>query len=135
MGTRKRDGLPTQLEGVRRRFERWRQTRPVRSRIPDSLWRLAVKMARIHGIHQTSKTLRVNYYALKRRLEEQSPPSLAGPGNGVGAAFVELVPPASIGLGECVLQWEDAGGAKMRVHLKGVAAPDLIGLSRSFWEG
>jgi hypothetical protein len=28
---------------------------------------------------------------------------------------------------------EDAGGAKMRVHWKGFAAPDLAALSRSFW--
>jgi hypothetical protein len=30
--------------------------------------------------------------------------------------------------------WEDAAGAKMRVHLKGVEAPDVVALSRSFWE-
>jgi hypothetical protein len=28
-----------------------------------------------------------------------------------------------------------AGGGKMRVHLKGVEVPDLVALSRSFWEG
>jgi hypothetical protein len=31
------------------------------------------------------------------------------------------------------LELEDAGGAKMRVHLKGVEAPDITALSRSFW--
>jgi hypothetical protein len=47
-------------------------------------------------------------------------------------SFVEL-PLPSAGSGECIVELEDGGGAKMRVHLKGVAAPDLAGLSRSFW--
>jgi hypothetical protein len=35
--------------------------------------------------------------------------------------------------GECVLEVENTDGAKMRMHLKGVAMPDLTALSRSFW--
>ena len=31
------------------------------------------------------------------------------------------------------VELEDAAGAKMRVHLQGVAMPDLAALSRSFW--
>ncbi len=46
---------------------------------------------------------------------------------------VELTPPMSGGVGECILELEDPGGAKMRVHVKGVEAPDLAALSRSFW--
>ena len=48
-------------------------------------------------------------------------------------AFWELPLPASAGDCECTLELEDAAGAKMRVHLKGVATPDLAALSRSFW--
>ena len=50
------------------------------------------------------------------------------------APFVELAPllcrsrPC-----ECILELENAGGAKMRIHLKGVAMPDLAALSQSFW--
>ena len=47
--------------------------------------------------------------------------------------FLELAAPARTGTGECLVEWEDATGAKMRVHLQGVAAPDLVALSRSFW--
>ena len=36
---------PLALEAVRRRFERWRRTRSVRSAIPEPLWDSAVKMA------------------------------------------------------------------------------------------
>ena len=47
--------------------------------------------------------------------------------------FFEWSAPPWPGGGECVLELEDPGGAKMRVHLKGVQAPDLAALSRSFW--
>ena len=49
------------------------------------------------------------------------------------ATFVELAPPVSSGAAECILELENAGGAKMRIHLKGVVTPDLVALSRSFW--
>ena len=39
----------------------------------------------------------------------------------------------AVGHCECTLELENAGGAKMRVHLKGIATPDLAALSRSFW--
>ena len=48
-------------------------------------------------------------------------------------AFLELAPSASIGSCECTLELENAAGAKMRVHLKNIAMPDLAALSRSFW--
>jgi hypothetical protein len=33
------------------------------------------------------------------------------------------------------VEWEDPTGAKMRIQLKGVQVPDVVALSRSFWEG
>ena len=45
MDTSKTRDLPAGLEGVRRRFERWRRTRRGASRIPDPLWAAAVKVA------------------------------------------------------------------------------------------
>jgi hypothetical protein len=134
MDTRKACALPAQLEGVRRRFEHWRLTQPVRSRISDSLWASAVKMAGMYGIHRTAKALRINYYALKKRTEQKATSALDVPPQNAVSTFVELAPPWSAGSGECTVEWEDTGGAKMRVHLKGCAAPDLAALSRSFWD-
>jgi hypothetical protein len=144
MRTRKTGGLPARLEGVRRQFEGWRRTRKVRSRIPDSLWAAAVKVAGTYGIHRTAKALRVDYYSLKKRVDyyslkkrvEGTPAGTDSkvPAGAAGAAFVALPPPAWPGCGECTLELEDAGGARMRVHLKGFAAPDLAVLSRSFWQ-
>ena len=133
MNTRKRTGeLPARLERTRQRFERWRETRKVRSRIPESLWTSAVKMARAYGINRTARALRVNYYALKERLETESSSSDSSE-KSTSSTFVELTAPAIASTCECLLELEDVAGAKMRVHLKGVEVPDLAALSRSFW--
>jgi hypothetical protein len=142
MGTRKTRALPARLEGVRRRFEHWRRTRKIPSRIPDSLWAAAARLAGTYGISRVAAMLRVNYTALKQRVTRGvttagSRPSVGGagavPAGEAVARFVELASPVSAGACECTLELENAGGAKMRVHLQGVAMPDLAAISRSFW--
>ena len=107
-----------------------------------------MKAAGKYGLHRTAQALRLDYYALKKRIEAArsrrvsggkvaSHPisdreTVSGDGQAV-ATFLELAPPASGGSRECILELEDPGGAKMRVHLRDVAAPDLTALSRSFW--
>jgi hypothetical protein len=97
-------------------------------------------MAGRYGLHRTARALRLDYYALKKRIERAT--SVNGSNAAAPAAvsrtevvtpFLELVPPLSAGSNECVLELENAAGAKMRVYLKGVASPDLAALSRSFW--
>ncbi len=140
MDTKRTRGVPARLERLRRRFERWRRTHKARSRIPEPLWASAVKLAGTYGLNRTARTLRLDYYAFKKRLERwpaaarHVPPDVADhvlPA--VAPAFLELPLPAGGGVCECTVEWENAGGAKMRVHLKGVATPDLAALSRSFW--
>jgi hypothetical protein len=104
-------------------------------------------MADIYGISHTAQTLRVNYTALRKRVEHQA---AAAPGGAEGVAadqrrpllrsgarsvpaFLELAPPTPIGSCQCTLELEDASGAKMRVHVQGDEPPDLAALSRSFW--
>ena len=133
MGIRKRSDLPARLEKTRLRVERWRRGVKFRTRIPESMWASAVKMASVYGIHRTAKALRVNYYSLKKRVEKEDASSSGVAEEGKVPTFLELAPPTRVGGGECILELEDTAGAKMRVHLKGVEAPDLAGLSRSFW--
>jgi hypothetical protein len=141
MATRTRRRLPARLESTRQRFERWRRTRKQGARIPEPLWNAAVNLVRSHGIYQTASALGVDYAYLKRRVEQKEAsaprtvapaPVAKAPNNQSGPTFLELTP-APTGAGECVLELESAAGAKMRVHLKGVAAPDLAALTRSFW--
>ena len=133
MGTRREPGIPAQLEMVRQRFELWRQARTGRSRIPEPLWATAVELAKEYGVSLTAKTLRVDYYRLKKRVEEKAASSTDASCEGGTATFLELTAPVASRSGECILELEDGYGAKMRVHLKGVDAPDLAALSRSFW--
>jgi hypothetical protein len=133
MGIRQAHAQRSQLEGVRRRFERWRRTRKGFSRIPEPLWAAAVKVAGDSGISHTAKTLGVNHHALKKRIAEAAASS-DGPGRAAVATFLELAPPTRTGSCQCTLELEDGCGAKMRVHLQSVEAPDLAALSRSFWQ-
>jgi hypothetical protein len=114
-------------------------------------------LAARYGVHRTAKVLRVDYYSLKKRVEQESAAgddgSASGPANslvafaprgsktsgevgegGGGAAFLELAPPVQVGPCEWTLEFEAADGAKMRLHFKGVEPPDLTTLSRAFWQ-
>jgi len=131
MSTQSTRDLPVRLKALHRRFERWRRTRKGHSRIPESLWLSAVKAAGEYGLNRTARTLGLDYNGLKKRVEATG--SGGRSDRETLATFVELAPPAPGSSSECLLELEDPGGAKMRVHLKGVEAPDLAALSRSFW--
>jgi len=125
----KQPAVPAGLESTRQRFERWREAREGRPRIPESLWALATRAARQFGVHRTCRALRLDYVVLKRHVESdatQGPPRDASP-----PSFVELVPAGSTFPTECVVEIEDLSGARMRIELKGVAVPDLVALTRS----
>ena len=145
-GTRRE--VPARLEGVRRRFERWRETREGHASIPDSLWAAAARAAGRYGLSKTANALRVNYHALQKHLAAKTAADGRAAGNRIGRRtaaagdgpetdgtlqFVELPAFASAGACECFAEWEDASGAKMRVRLRGVGTPDLAALGRSFW--
>ena len=135
MKTRKPADVPGDLESSRRRFEQWRRCRKGHIPIPESLWSEAVTLAGRYGVSRTARTLRVGYRSLKERVARGTG-CLASASRLLGKpAFLELAIPSQAGAGECLLEWEDAAGAKMRLHLKGVEVPDLVALSRSFWEG
>jgi hypothetical protein len=75
----------------------------------------------------------MDYVVLKRRVEADSGHGSTG---GVTApSFVELLPAGSVSRAECVVELEDPSGARMRIELKGVAAPDLVTLTRSLRTG
>lgn len=128
-----KNGVPPRLSRAAARFAEWRRARVVGARIPASLWASAVKLATVYGVCRTAAVLRLDYYGLKRRVEAKA--SIAAPeaASGQPPAFVEW-PVSVLGSGgECVIELENAAGAKMRVQLKGMHAPDLLALSDSFW--
>ena len=114
----------------RDRFEAWRRSRTVGDRIPDQLWSLAVTLAAAHGLSRTAAALRLDYYSLRQRVAARS-----GEPSAVAPAFIELSPPSLAPSTECVVEFEDGLGARLRVHLRGGEVPDLVALGRSFWSG
>ena len=133
MNGRKRRAVPARLARAQERFAKWRRTRKVGARIPQSLWVSATKLAGTYGVSQTATALGLDYYALKKRVEEKPPESAAARKSASTPAFVELGSPSLAAPGECIVEFEDTAGARMRVHLKGSDTLDLVALSLRFW--
>jgi len=136
--------IPAELARGRDRFDAWRRRRKAGARIPETLWTLAVKLAEAHGVSRTASTLRLDYHSLKNRVESQASGVTSASGSApVSGAFVELSSPLPGDFpfplpgvpGECVVEFEDGAGARLRVHLRGCDVPDVVALGRSFWSG
>ena len=128
--------LPLDLHEVQQQFEEWRKTRQKRERIPEKLWKSAVKLSKTYSISRISKSLRLNYTSLKNRIVENDEDSIAK------ERLIEKVPaPAFIELDfdrpafvpECIVEMEDGCGARMRMCFKGETNFDLLELGKSFW--
>ena len=90
-------------------------------------------MATTYGLHRTARTLRLDYYTLRKHVTENEVAHAEPSEKAAAATFLELSPPAPSASCECTLELEDASGAKMRVQVKGMAMPDLAAISQSFW--
>ena len=132
MRSRPSQSLPPLLEGGRQCFERWRTQRKARSRIPESLWHTAVKLAVEFGVHRTAKALRLNYEALKARVKTAQPEPSSGASP---TQFVELVPGMVPGAGKCVVEFDDGHGARLCVHLEHADATVLVALTSALVRG
>lgn len=128
---RKRIEVSVDLARAADRFAAWRQNRARGARIPECLWSVAVECANLHGLSRTATVLKVGYYELRKHQGQRNPSLGCDPSS---PTFVEL-PSVSVAVsGSCVIEWEKDCGERMRVQLSGGACPDLLSLSRSFWE-
>ncbi len=127
----RRPAVPPEIKRVLDRFEDWRQTKRARERIPDPLWAAAARLCVDYSVHRVSKWLRLNHTSLKSRVEAAT---VGHPRSEKAAStFVEVVHAAEPSSPECVVELEDARGAKMKIHLKGAGIPDLAAVTRLFW--
>ena len=123
--------LPTDLDRACRRFQKWRSKRVPRERIPDALWRLATRLACKHGVAPVSSALRLDYYSLKRRVNDlQAVESADKP-----AEFVEVNSSAlSMTAGtECRIEFEHPDKGALRISIKGGDPLNVAELGREFW--
>ncbi|MBW2610932.1 MAG: hypothetical protein JRE12_01020 [Deltaproteobacteria bacterium] len=96
-----------QLSAVKEQFENWRSNRiSNREPIPQPLWQSAADLCRAHGITHVSRTLRLSYAELKKRVSPAEPAATA-------PEFMEL----DIGCfaGQWHLECDRADGARLRL--------------------
>ena len=126
--TRGRSSRVPNIDGVRSRFEQWRQTRQRKARIPDELWTAAIEVAGRDGVNQTAAALHLDGGKLKRLMVASNPVSRKA----LAPAFVELMASGNSSLPEYTIELEGRNG-KLRIHCKGTTASDLADLSRALW--
>lgn len=93
----------------------------------------AVRMARAYGVNRTSQALRLDYYGLKKRVEQEAAIVDDETETKATSQFVELPPFSPTSSCECSLELENTGGARMRIHVKSIAMLDLAAISQTFW--
>ena len=129
------------VEHLRRRFEEFRSTHAVRSRLPEELWGAAAKLARRDGIEATAQALDVDRPSLQKWTDRFEPRAEAKPGKPrrqrqprsepAAPAFMELLA-GTTGAGSCLVEVESPRGAKLRLELKAIPTSDLAELIRTF---
>lgn len=122
--TRKRDPLGK----LGTRIDQWRRGRGKPGPMPENLWAAAARLAQKHGVNRVAAPLRLDYYSLKRRVEEgrrgQRTDAEGKP------AFIEVRPLAAASAGS-VLELEEPGGRKMTLRLS--SALDVAAVVEAFW--
>ena len=120
--------VPEAIVQLQEQLDQWRSMQKGRTKLPESFWQAAVKLAKQYGVFHTALPLRLDYMRLKKRLGES-----AGPGGTPKAAFVELRTLPSV-LHECDIEIESGGRAKLRIQWKSTVPPDWAGLLRAWRE-
>ena len=121
------------LSDARLQFKRWRRSRKRGTRIPEALWRAAAEAGREHGVSKTAQALGLDYYGLKKRVESGGPEerSIVEPPSEL--QFLEIPLGVPSGRPECVVEFEDGEGARLRVELQGAALAELETVARALW--
>ena len=128
MNRKSKPPIPEPIAQLQRQLDQFRSAQSQRTKLPESLWQAAVELARQHGVYAVAHPLRLDYMGLKKRLG--GVPSLRR--KTVKPAFVELITPHPTTLEDCIIEFESAGGGKMRIHWKAAAPPDWAGLLRAW---
>jgi hypothetical protein len=117
-------------ESLRDRIEEWRRSSGGKGRrIPEQLWVDAVEVARVHGVGEAARLLRLDRRRLERRVA-------GGSGGGLAAEFVEI-PSVAVGPPGIEVEFVGADGDRVRVAIPGGArapgAVDVVELAHAFW--
>jgi len=115
---------------LQQQLDQWRGAQKGRAKLPESFWQAAVDLAKEYGVFRTAQPLRLDYTRLKQRLSGAAPRRESSL-----PAFVELARRQPAEMDGCVIEFESAQGAKMRVEWKSSAPPDWTNLLRAWRDG
>lgn len=131
------------LHATKRQFTRWRASHLAGTRIPDHLWDAAVKLANVHGLSRTARTLGLDYSSLRGRVA-RAPSRRPTPDHGERLAraestdsrpeFVEFSIGDLTSTRTCVVEIVGATDLKLRLDLKGYPASELDTILRMAWD-
>jgi hypothetical protein len=130
MPTRRSANIPEPILHLQQQLDQWRSLQKGRAKLPESFWQAAVDLAKQYGVFSTAQPLRLDYTRLKQRLTEAAPRRTPS-----RPAFVELVRPQLAESDGCVIEFESAQGAKMRVQWRSSVPPDWASLLRAWRDG
>ena len=130
MNSKSTSPVPEPIVHLQRQLEEFRSTRPHRTRLPEALWKAAVELARVYGLHPVAQPLRLDYMGLKKRLGEVP----VARKKAAAPAFVELISSHPATVSDCVIEFESSTGSKMRIQWKNSSAPDWSSLLRAWRE-
>jgi hypothetical protein len=124
------ESIAEPIAQLQRELEEHRRMQPRRSKLPESIWEAAAKLAREHGVYAVAQALRLDYMGLKKRLGDVASqrPANSKP------VFVELMAPPPARYEECLIEFESTRGGKMRIHWPVRTTPDWTALLRA-WRG
>lgn len=119
----------TDLDQLQRQLSAWRRRQTGRTRLPEALWSAARDLARTHGPSLVARTLRLDYYQLRRRVAGTSRLPTASP------TFIEVQgePTSGTGCAESLVELFDGDAARMTLRVRSDAAT-LVALAESFWK-
>lgn len=123
----------TDLTELRRQLIAWRERQCGRARLPEEVWIAAAALARKEGVSHVSRTLRLDYYRLRRRCAPAPTPALTR-GTGGLPGFVEVHVNEAVQGSRGPFQVELAGphGVRMTIGL-GCDTAAVIALAEAFW--
>ena len=104
--------LADSVPELQAQLEEFRAIHPRRTKLPESLWQSAAKLALRHGVYAVAHPLRLDYTKLKKQVDGSSAPQRSKR----QASFVELVGAAPARTDEYLIEFESPRGPKMRIH-------------------
>ena len=129
---RRRRAVPRDIAALGRRVQRWRNSREKRSPMPETLWREATRLARVHGVSLVCRYVGLGYASLQQRVAARTDEPTQTPVEEAG--FVELSAAQLLGgsPAQTVLELSDREGRRLTLRLAPGSAVDVLGLVEGF---